>query len=290
MAAVRYFRLMIILSDGEVDAEEEAWEATSCRAEFDAFGLCMSCIWCQLVRLAITTQMPLANGTERPDATGAQRGWLQVGIILGVAIGCRIPAYFLNKLGDTPPQHISDPAHWLTWLEWASLRLVYHILSKLTGWLVLYANMWALQLMLETAGDQSVRFRSFVALFATLEGFLVIFLLNLLPGEDSDYQSGSFRFEIMQSMAVAVGFGWRRLYGLTFNMVCSTYGPKLINDCDVAGGACRGELLLQIICAVVLAGVYAPMHYMYIIPKCLPKSIGQAHTPEKGSIDDPLIQ
>ena len=74
----------------------------------------------------------------------------------------------------------------------------------------------------------------------------------------------------MSSVALTVGFAWRRSYGLAVDIMTAMYGAKMFPK-----NPREGERICEILVGLPLLALLLPMHYYYIVPKTLPLPKGQ---------------
>ena len=138
-------------------------------------------------------------------------------------------------------------------MPWSLTRILYNMLNLLTGWLLLYFIIWWLishPYRDTEQPDSSVRFRSNTALICTSLAFVFLLLFIVLPGE-------AWKAEALVSIAVTVGFAWRRAYGISVDVITARYAEH-INPSDPY----RGEMALEILLAIPLLALLMPMQYL----------------------------
>ena len=107
-----------------------------------------------------------------------------------------------------------------------------------------------------------MRFRHTTALTCTCFAFPVVLLLAALPGD-------AWKREAMSSIAVTVGFSWRRCYGHAIDFITERLAQENFPE-----DATRWELVFEILLSIPLLALLMTAQGVYIAPKTLAPALG----------------
>eukprot|EP00418_Pyrodinium_bahamense_P094336 CAMPEP_0179037912 /NCGR_PEP_ID=MMETSP0796-20121207/14367_1 /TAXON_ID=73915 /ORGANISM="Pyrodinium bahamense, Strain pbaha01" /LENGTH=535 /DNA_ID=CAMNT_0020734223 /DNA_START=9 /DNA_END=1616 /DNA_ORIENTATION=+ len=232
------FRTHVALADdGEIDEAERAWHEETEETENDVIGLAVSFVIVQMLRFAISGELPNVEGEESEEAESSHSdlatfGLLVAGVAFAILEGIRIVFIKMQFKRFTP-----------------QLR---NVVAMSFAWCLFFSSQWFLSahFFRDTTGMTKALV---LALFVTAVALgMIIILQKAEELDETDEDIDEVLRAIVLGLGILIGFAWERCFDIA--VVSITSRVHFISPATSKLGM-----------AVVLAAVVVPAWRMHIL-------------------------
>lgn len=255
--------------DGEVDEFEECWDKETEESENDVAGLCLSFLTVQVIRQAISGDLPNSEGqeTDRIAYNHPTGEWVTLllwaaAFVVGLLVVLRLrdwlpdPEAEEEKEGEQTEEEKKAFEEAYQEVEWTvrSLMITSNYCSMAIAWCGFYGARWAVAA--SGATNKDALLAVILAILLSFVCFAIIFLLDKL--EDWNVfggQSNKAIENIIDALGILIGFSWEQSFDEAVDVISNA-----AENLDIPRSWTR------LIMSVALVTLVFPAWRAYILP------------------------